>query len=627
MVRRRLLPVLAALFLALPVSAEEGKLSDSELIERLFSDPAYLSVKLSPDGKHLAVLRHYHGKRSLYIHNLQTGKTEGTTVDEGNDISSYDWIDNERVVFDVTKWEYFKVGFFVYELGKGSLYEPHRFNYSRMLWLGLEDPLLKQEGKFIFTADTTSGGLHPHLYEYDVKNSTGYKRLAENTGDISFYITNMEGKPIYALESKGGMIQVLKRDKEEERWEREESFESNAIPVDLLADDRHLVMLVDTGSGCEGISLYDLEKGEFVGSPRGVAGYDLFESSILDNTTGRSMGVHYHQAKPGNFWFEETFAKLENILKQRLPDVSFEFVGMDGGENAVYYIVSSDVITDRLIRFELNSGKIELVLHRYPEMHDMVFHTMEPVSFLHEGADHPIHGYLTRPKGEGPYPTVLLVHGGPNVRDVWNFNPKVQLLAKSGFAVLQVNYRGSSGYGKAYSLRGLIEVAEASVEDVIAGAKWLIREGIADPDRIGIEGGSFGGYISMEAAAREPELFSAVAGFAGLYDFNDLYKADNHLGYTWVDDFFHDYDEEAYARISPVNHADRIKAPVLIVHGKADQRVSAKPARQMVRALNEAGTPVESYFTVWGVHGLPEEKGRFRYYGTLLAFLKKHLQE
>ena len=205
----------------------------------------------------------------------------------------------------------------------------------------------------------------------------------------------------------------------------------------------------------------------------------------------------------------------------------------------------------------------------------------------------------------------------------------MQYFASLGYAVLQVNYRGSTGYGKSYALKNIIEVGRQSVDDVADGVRWTTGEGLADPKRVVVYGGSYGGYIALGVATRHPDLPSCVVGFAGVYDWEVDMKSDSDLFrdlFRWATDYLPDLapNAERYRAISPARQADKVKAPVLLLHGREDRRVSVGQSELMAHALSKAGKSVELVRDAEGVHGLPDEKLRRAYYERVTAFILKY---
>ena len=242
-----------------------------------------------------------------------------------------------------------------------------------------------------------------------------------------------------------------------------------------------------------------------------------------------------------------------------------------------------------------------------------------------------IHGYVTLPArlkaGETP-PMVVLPHGGPHgPRDSWGFHSEVALLASEGFAVLQVNFRGSGGYGEQYMEAGYRHWGDRIMQDIIDATHWAISKGEADPKRLCIYGGSFGGYAAMQASIVEPDLFRCAVGYAGVYDLtlvgHDDDISETRLGRGVVRRYLGD-DEDELKRNSPAFHAGLIKARVLLIHGKADRRAPFDNFRHMKKALEDAGNPPQTLTESDEGHGFYDEDARERMYTKLLDFLREN---
>ena len=225
------------------------------------------------------------------------------------------------------------------------------------------------------------------------------------------------------------------------------------------------------------------------------------------------------------------------------------------------------------------------------------------------------------------------IHGGPKVRDTWGFNPEVQFFARLGYAVFQVNYRGSTGYGRTYSGENFIDVCRYVVEDVADASRWAVAKGYADAERIAIYGSSFGGYAALAGVAFKPKLYRCAIGYAAVYDWIMQLKDDRrdswlrHIEFEWRSDFYLDVDthKDEYKAVSPRYFAEDIRAPVLIIHGGSDSRVWQRQAKAMRAALRQANKTHKVVINSWGVHGLPDEKKRIDFYVKVAEFLARHL--
>ena len=242
----------------------------------------------------------------------------------------------------------------------------------------------------------------------------------------------------------------------------------------------------------------------------------------------------------------------------------------------------------------------------------------------------PLHGYVTRPKGavEGKLPMVVMPHGGPfDIYDEWGFDPEVQLLAAAGYAVLQVNFRGSGNYGKAFSDAGKQQWGRAMQDDVTDATRWAVEQGIADPQRICLHGASYGGYASLMGVAREPALYRCASGYIGVYDLANMHNwgdiRDSASGETYLSEWIG--EPETLAAVSPPNLAANIKAPVFLAAGGEDRRAPIAHSKKMEAALRAAGTPVETLYYDNEGHGFYLEDHKLTYYKQLLAFLDRHI--
>jgi len=239
--------------------------------------------------------------------------------------------------------------------------------------------------------------------------------------------------------------------------------------------------------------------------------------------------------------------------------------------------------------------------------------------------DYPIVAYLTLPEGAGPFPSVILPHGGPNSRDRVRFDYWAQFLVSRGYAVLQPNFRGSTGYGLDHLSQGFEQWGLRMQDDVVDGLDWMIEEGIADPHRVCFVGGSYGGYVALTAAFKMPERIRCAVSFAGVTDLGHLKK---HVSQ-------YDLGELTLARIqdgaavyqnSPMRQIEQIDVPLLIVHGDLDRSVMIEQSRNLVAGLEKAGKSYRYVEQSGGDHFLSRESQRVEFLRELDAFLAKYLQ-
>ncbi len=281
--------------------------------------------------------------------------------------------------------------------------------------------------------------------------------------------------------------------------------------------------------------------------------------------------------------------------------------------------------------YDRNSQKATFLFSARPKLDEYILSQMAPISVqARDGLT--IHGYLSLPVGVEPrnLPTVLLVHGGPWWRDSWGYQPEVQLLTNRGYAVLQVNFRGSTGYGKKFLAASFREWGGKMHDDLIDAVNWLIEKGIADPQKIAIMGGSYGGYATLAGLTFTPDVFVAGVDIVGT---SNLITFINTIPPYWqpmismlkkrIGDI--ETEEDFLKSRSPINFVDRIKAPLLIAHGANDPRVKQSETDQIVKALRDAGKHVECIVYTDEGHGFARPENRLHFYAKTEEFLSRYL--
>jgi dipeptidyl aminopeptidase/acylaminoacyl peptidase len=281
--------------------------------------------------------------------------------------------------------------------------------------------------------------------------------------------------------------------------------------------------------------------------------------------------------------------------------------------------------------YDRESKSSTLLFSNQPELEELSLASMQPISYeARDGLT--IHGYLTTPVGleAKNLPTVLLVHGGPWARDNWGYSPIVQWLANRGYAVLQVDFRGSTGYGKAFLNAGNRQWAAAMHDDLIDAVHWLVEQGIADPDKVAIMGGSYGGYATLVGLTFTPEVFAAGVDIVGPSNLVTLMQSIPPYWAPMLASMYHrvgnlETEEEFLKSRSPLFFVDRIQKPLLIGQGANDPRVKQAESEQIVEAMKQANKPVEYVLYTDEGHGFARPENRLHFFAIAEAFLAKYL--
>jgi dipeptidyl aminopeptidase/acylaminoacyl peptidase len=328
---------------------------------------------------------------------------------------------------------------------------------------------------------------------------------------------------------------------------------------------------------------------------------------------------------------EHPDAKIYASLAKAFPGqfVNFSTATDDGRQIVVS--VYSDRNPGELYLYDRDAGKARFLLQRRKQIDPERMGRIEPFKFTSRDGLL-IHGYLTIPNGSDGknMPLILNPHGGPmGPRDYWGYNPEAQLFASRGYATMQVNYRGSGGFGKAFQDRAYGQWAQGIMNDLIDAVEWSVAQGKVDKDRVCIYGGSFGGYSSLMAPVRAPEMFKCAFGYVGLYDaqiqfkLSDTSKRDDGLRY--LRRAFGESRAEQDA-MSPITFADQIKLPVFLAAGARDPRCPPEHTEAMYEALEESGNQPEGMIIESGeMHGFYGEEARVKLYSQMLSFFDRHI--
>jgi dipeptidyl aminopeptidase/acylaminoacyl peptidase len=352
---------------------------------------------------------------------------------------------------------------------------------------------------------------------------------------------------------------------------------------------------------------------------------------VTDLADKRVIGVRTYADKPAYHWLEpdDATAKLYQLLERGFPGQAVTITSATQDRAWALAFVRSDVNPGD---YYLLDTKLRKAQYLAPSRSWVDPAKMRPLEIIELEArdDVVLHGYLTRPRDDaGPYPLIVLPHGGPHrVRDSWSFDGEAQLLANHGYAVLQVNYRGSGGYGRAFEQAGYREWGGRMQDDLTDATLWALEQGLAQRDNICIYGASYGGYAALMGAVREPALYRCAASLGGVTDL-ELLRGTNLNDSAARESHFEDAlgDDLATLRAgSPVHNAQRIQIPILLVHGKADEQVEYEHAQRMAAALEKAGKKFELLALSGEGHGAYDEDNRKEVYGRLLDFLAAHLR-
>ncbi|MEZ5275038.1 MAG: prolyl oligopeptidase family serine peptidase [Opitutaceae bacterium] len=598
-------------------------------VEDLFRESQAAAFSLSPDGQYIALIgRNPKGKKCLYARNLETGATQSWTIDGGgNEVAEYSWISNERLVYRVSRYQYYFRGLYSVQRDRDTI---NQLDFEAVNIV--VDPLMGRDSVLVLRriGDGEITPFKSSLVEIDSVN--GYP--------IETVWTYNDGLPLNTMTDLSGRVRLIQTFEKGEyqfrlRSQLHNGWSSLDFPhdVNLLSfgpSGETILLSHYFGKDHSGLYRYELDREQPGTLIYEDPDYDLHTSAqvILDVERKVPLGFRYQADHEKTVWFSPEMQQIQAICDHHNPDTINRIVSANLKAGRFLFQCYSDRQPSIYRMLDYGQRRITDLWPTRPQIDPGTMAPTESIQFVTRDALS-IRGYLTRPiSGSPPYPTVVMVHGGPWARDTWGFDPEVQFLANRGYAVLQINFRGSTGFGFPISerLKGDLEGMNNDLED---GVRWAIAQGHTDANRVGIMGGSFGGYAALYGVAFKPDLYKCAIGNVGVYDWPrhvDEKKGDlsNYVFDYYQDIWGEDYREHL-EQVSPLYRAAQIKAPVFIAYGRDDRRVKPEQSKLMIAALKKAGNEPEVFSKSWEGHGFFDEDVQFGYYRAIEAFLKKNL--
>jgi dipeptidyl aminopeptidase/acylaminoacyl peptidase len=474
---------------------------------------------------------------------------------------------------------------------------------------------------------------YPDVYAVDVYS--GARRLVQpNVHQVRRWLADRAGVVRAGVALDGTTIRIVVKPPGGEAWTTLQTVDvSREAPVSPLGFDNDPGVLYLQAPHQGRQAVYAVRTSE-PGLPRRLVAadptYDL-AGLVYFSWLGRIVGAYYTADEGRAKLWDEDARRLQERLAQALPGRTpgIESSSDDGRR----HVVRSDGVTQppQFHLFDGSTGDVRLLVETYPALKTVPLAASTPITLTaRDGL--PLRSYLTLPSGRHrqALPLVLFPHGGPAARDDLRFDAWTQFFASRGWAVLQVNFRGSAGYGTAFLEAGFKRWGLDMQDDLEDGVRALIGQGVADPARVCIVGASYGGYAALMGAIKTPDLYRCAVSVAGVSDLRDLIResssflgheigVERQLGLWWA-------DRVRLRETSPVHHASRVRAPLLMVHGAEDRTVPVEQSRDMVAALARAGTPNVRYVELpRGDHALSREDDRLRLFLEMERFLSRYL--
>ena len=596
-------------------------------MEDFFRDAEKAAFRISPNGQMIIFRAPHMGRMNVFVQKL--GDTAATPVTHETERSIYNafWESDDRIIFtkDIGGNENMHV-LSVKPDGTG-LTDHTPFEKARA---DVVDILEDKPDELLIQHNLRN----PEVFDVYLLNTATneMKMVAENPGNITGWVTDHDGKIRAAVTSDGVNTSLLYRDNEQDKFKTviTTSFKETLAPLIFTFDNKNLFCLSNLGRDKTALVEFDPLTAKEVRV--------IFENPEVDvvdigySKLRKVLTVAYFETEKLQKHFLDTEAEnIDNKIKTQIPNYIFQINNMSKDETKMLIYTNSDRYFGGYYLYDLTAGSLSKLADFKPWLKETDMAEMKPVSYQsRDGLT--IHGYLTLPKGikAEKLPVVVNPHGGPWARDSWGFNPEVQFLANRGYGVFQMNFRGSTGYGRKFWESSFKEWGRTMQNDITDGVKWLIKEGIADSSRIAIYGGSYGGYATLAGITLTPELYCCAVDYVGVANMFTFMKTVppyweplRQMFYEMIGDPVK--DSLMLAEVSPVFHADRIRCPLLVAQGKNDPRVNINESNQMVDALKKRGVAVEYMVKDNEGHGFYNQENQFDFYRAMEKFLGEYM--
>jgi dipeptidyl aminopeptidase/acylaminoacyl peptidase len=639
--------ILCAAVLAVLLSAMAGAAAADlpPLIDRqlFFGDPQIAGAQLSPDGEYVAFLKPYHDVRNVWVKRREEPFDAAKPVTaDSRPVPGYFWSRDSKVILYVQD----KGGnenFHVYSVNPAGEPEADTGVPSALDLTPLDNVRAAIYAVPENTPETIIVGLNDRdaTYHdvYSVNIVTGERKLLiQNDQKVGAWIFDRDGNVRLAYrQTEDGGTELLRVDGKDLTQIYSVTYLEDASPVGFTADQKQVYLETNKGDDVDLTRLMLLDpatgKTELVESdPEKQVD---FGGIVQSQDTHELMATYYVGDRVRIYPKSDAVKRDLALMKKNLPDGELGLGSMTKDMRYWTVSVSSDVDPGSVYLYDRTAGKFSLLYRSRPDLPSENLAPMKPVTYkARDGLM--IHAYLTLPKGVPAknLPTIMFPHGGPWARDTWGYDPFAQFLANRGYAVIQPNFRSSTGYGKKFLNAGNHQWGTGAMQnDLTDGVKWLIAQGTADPKRVAIFGGSYGGYATLAGVTFTPDLYACAIPYCAPSNLITLIESfpaywRPFLKGSWymrVGDPEVEADRQDLEARSPLNFVDRIHVPLLVVHGANDPRVKQSESDRIVLALRDKGEPVQYIVAPDEGHGFRSPENRMALAVDVEKFLAKNL--
>jgi len=601
-------------------------------VDDFFKSEERVAFSLSPDGKNLSYLKLTGKNQNIFVENIASGESKQVTNLDSTAVGYYFWVSDNELIYYRQK----KAGngnpadvFIIDRSGKNQR-QLNDTDKSRMRVL--KDQLI--ENKYLLVSSNKRDSTVFDVYRLNVRDGR-MDMAAKNPGNITNWITDSKGKLRLATSSDGVNETLLYRDDENQQFKPviTNNFKTTINPIGFSETSPNIIYAISNVNRDKN-ALVELD------CKTGRETKVLFAKDSLNvvdaqySTSKKRMAfVVCETWKKEKHYLDGTVAAFYAKLDKLLPQTESRIIDRDKAENVFIIRTFTDKNPGSYYLYFAEKGKLRKLSDFNSSIKLDQMSAMKPISYTsRDGVK--INGYLTLPNNlpANNLPVVVLPHNGPGGRNSWGYNPEVQFLANRGYAVFQVNYRGSSGYGKEFMAAGFKEWGGKINNDIADGVKWLIDQHIANPKRIGIYGTGIGGYIALNSVYSNPGLYACAASNSGVINLFSYLKSvppylktNLQMYYTVIGNPVTEVDYMRQA--SPVFHAEKIKVPVFIAQSPQDPRINSGEVVQFVRELKKRNVNITYFEKGKDAFPVNNDQGRRQFYLALTQFLDSNLKK
>ena len=637
MLHRMLCTSVVVLACCLRGAAQAPPLIDREL---LFGDPEISDSQVSPDGRYITFVKPFRGERNIWIKSRAGSFAEARpiTADTVRPVSAYFWsLDSRYVLYTQDKGgdENYRI-YAVDPSVPGDPVPPARdLTPTGKISAIIVDVPRATPGEILIGLNDRRPDLHD---VYRLVLATGEKTLVwKNEQDVARWVADTRGTlRLGVRQTPDGGTEILRVAGDSLVAIYAVGPDEGCTPLRFTPDGKKFYLVTNKGASADRsrLELFDMDTGKTSLVDEDPENDVDFSDAVFSEATGELLATVYQGERLRVYPKQERFARDWEKLRSLLPQGEISFGSSTLDENIFLVGVSSDTDPGSRYVFDRTAGTVELLYRSRPDLPAGDLAHMTPVRYTaRDGIGIP--AYLLLPRGvpDTNLPAVMLIHGGPWLRDIWGYDPEAQFLANRGYAVLLPNFRGSTGYGKRFLNAGNRQWGKGAMQhDISDGVKYLVDRHIADPKRVGIYGASYGGYATLAGLAFTPRLYAAGVSYVGPSNLISLlgsippyWAPIRRMFNVRIGDAADPKDRAMLEAASPLNFTGDIVAPLLVVQGANDPRVPRSESDRIVVALRDRGRPVEYLVAPDEGHGFAGRENRMAVYTAMEKFLARHL--